>query len=105
MINTLKLKGRIAEKGKTIQKLAPIAGCSAYTLGRKIANEAPMTKEEAMILCEELQICNNEFADFFLQNELQNTTNERRVKENEKFVNFINKKRCPRINWLVPKKS
>lgn len=65
MINTLKLKGRIAEKGKTIQKLAPIAGCSAYTLGRKIANEAPMTIEEAMILCEELQICNNEFADFF----------------------------------------
>ncbi len=74
MVNTLKFKGRMAEKEKTIQKLAPIVGCSAYTLGRKIANEAPMTIEEAMILSEELEIYNEEFADFFLQNELQNTT-------------------------------
>lgn len=67
MVNTLKIKGRIAEKGKTIQKIAPNVGCSAYTLGRKLSNEAPITIEEAIILCEELEIRNEEFADFFLR--------------------------------------
>lgn len=71
MVNTSKLKGRIVEKGKTIQVIAPKIPCSPYILGRKIANESPMSLEEASILCDELDIEENEFAEFFLQEKLQ----------------------------------
>lgn len=67
MVNTQKIKGRIVEKGKTIQAIAPKIPCSPYTLGQKIANESPMNLEEASILSEELDIKENEFAEFFLQ--------------------------------------
>lgn len=75
MINTAKVKGRIVEKGKTIQAIAPKIPCSPYTLGQKISNETPMNLEEAMILSEELEITKEEFAEFFLNEKLQNTTN------------------------------
>ncbi len=74
MVNTAKIKGRIVEKGKTIQSIAPKIPCSPYILGRKIANENPMNIDEVMILCDELDIKDNEFAEFFLQKKLQNTT-------------------------------
>lgn len=74
MINTAKVKGRIVEKGKTIQSIAPRIPCSPYTLGQKISNETPMNLEEAMILSEELDIKKEEFAEFFLNEKLQNTT-------------------------------
>ena len=74
MINTSKVKGRIVEKGKTIQAIAPKIPCSPYILVRKIANESPMSLEEAIILSEELDISKEEFAEFFLQQKLQNTT-------------------------------
>lgn len=74
MINTAKVKGRIVEKGKTIQSIAPKIPCSPYTLGQKISNETPMNLEEAMILSEELEITKEEFLDFFLNKKLQNTT-------------------------------
>lgn len=74
MINTAKIKGRIVEKGLTIQAIAPKIPCSAYTLGQKIGNESPMNLEEAMVLVEELNITKEEFADFFLIKKLQNTT-------------------------------
>jgi hypothetical protein len=67
MINTAKVKGRIVEKGLTIQAIAPKAGCSAYTMGRKIANEAPINLDEVIILANELEISEKEFAEFFLQ--------------------------------------
>lgn len=67
MVNTQKIKGRIVEKGKTIQSIAPKIPCSPYTLGQKIANESPMSLEEASVLSEELDIEENEFAEFFLQ--------------------------------------
>lgn len=75
MINTSKVRGRIVEKGKTIQAIAHKIPCSPYILGRKIANESPMNLEEAIILSDELDITKEEFADFFLQRKLQNTTN------------------------------
>lgn len=75
MINTAKLKGRIVEKGKTIQMIAPKIPCSPYTLGQKIANETPINLQEVMVLCDELDIMDNEFAEFFLKRKLQNTTN------------------------------
>lgn len=74
MVNTAKLKGRIVEKGKTIQSIAPKIPCSPYTLGQKISNETPINLEEVIVLCNELDINQDEFADFFLQNKLQNTT-------------------------------
>ena len=74
MINTSKVKGRMIEKGKTMQSIAPKIPCSPYTLGRKIANKAPMNLEETIILCNELDITEEEFAEFFLQQKLQNTT-------------------------------
>ena len=74
MINTAKIKGRIVEKGLTIQAIAPKIPCSAYTLGQKIGNESPMNLEEAMVLVEELNITKEEFAEFFLIKKLQNTT-------------------------------
>lgn len=76
MVNTAKIRGRIVEKGKTIQLIAPKIPCSPYTLGQKIANESPMNLEEASVLCEELDIKEEEFADFFLQDKLQKCNNE-----------------------------
>lgn len=66
MVNTAKIKGRIVEKGKTIQSIAPKIPCTAYTLGRKIANEAPINLDEVIALCEELDINKDEFVEFFL---------------------------------------
>lgn len=66
VINSSKIRGRIVEKGKTIQEIAPKVPCSAYTLGQKIANEAPMNLSEVEVLINELDIKENEFAEFFL---------------------------------------
>lgn len=71
MINTAKVRGRIVEKGKTIQSIAPKIPCSPYILGRKIANESPMSLEEAARLSDELEIEDEEFTEFFLQRKLQ----------------------------------
>lgn len=67
VINSSKIKGRIVEKGKTIQEIAPKIPCSAYTLGQKIANEAPINLSEVEVLMNELDITQNEFAEFFLR--------------------------------------
>lgn len=75
MVNTQKIKGRIVEKGKTIQSIAPKIPCSPYTLGQKIANVTPINLDEVMVLCDELEITKQEFSEFFLKRELQNTTN------------------------------
>lgn len=77
MINTKKIKGRIVEKGKTIQEIAPKIPCSAYTLGKKIANETPIKLDEVIVLCNELDIKAEEFSEFFLQEKLQNTTKQK----------------------------
>lgn len=65
MINTAKLRGRIVEKGRTIQSLAPKIPCSPYILGKKIANESPMQIEEALNLANELEIPDNEIVEYF----------------------------------------
>ena len=68
MINTAKMRGRIIEKGKTIQTLAPKIPCTPYTLGRKISNETPMQIEEATILANELEIRDDEIVEYFFYN-------------------------------------
>lgn len=76
MINTAKLRGRIVEKGKTIQTLAPKIPCTPYILGRKIANESPMQIEEATNLANELEIPDSEITEyFFYQRSCKNATN------------------------------
>ena len=66
MINSAKIKGRIAEKGLTNQEIAPQIPCSAHTFGKKINNGTPMTLEEAIILSNILCITKEEFPEFFL---------------------------------------
>lgn len=77
MVNTQKIKGRIVEKGKTIQSIALKIPCSGYTLGQKIANETPINLDEVMVLCDELDITAEEFPEFFLQRKLQKATKEK----------------------------
>lgn len=67
MIDTFRLKLRIMEKKKTIQKLAPKVHLSAYTLGQQISNKKPMNIETAYILCDELDIADKDFSAFFMQ--------------------------------------
>ena len=67
MLDSLRIKGRIVEKGKTIGSIAPKIPCSAYTLGKKIANEKPINLNEVKVLCEELDIKPEEFFEFFLK--------------------------------------
>lgn len=67
MINTKKMQGRIKEKGFTNITLAPLIGCSAYTLGQKILNKAPITIDETEKFCKHLDITVPEFPEFFLQ--------------------------------------
>lgn len=74
MVNTKKLKGRMVEKEKTIQYLAPLVGYTPYTLGQQILNKKPMSLETANVLCEELDINDKEFAEFFLLDKLQYAT-------------------------------
>lgn len=68
MVNTAKIKGRIVEKGKTIQSIAPKIPCTPYTLGQKISNETPMHIEEAETLINELEIPINEIVEYFFCN-------------------------------------
>lgn len=76
MINSAKLRGRIVEKGRTIQSLAPKIPCSPYTLGQKIANETPMQIEEASVLIKELEIPNEEILEYFFYSQsCKNATN------------------------------
>lgn len=74
MINTLKIKGRMAEKGLTNQKTSQRMNMCAYTFRRKIKNEVPMTLEEAENLAIILDITIEEFPESFLIKTLQNAT-------------------------------
>ena len=76
MINTAKIKGRIAEKGLTIQKIAPSIPCTAYTLGQQINNKKPMYISTANKLCSILDIVDGEFVDFFCFKSCNNATKE-----------------------------
>ena len=71
MINTAKIKGRMAEKEETTQKLAPKIPCTPYTLGQQISNKKPMTITTAEKLAELLSITDEEFVEFY-KNPLKN---------------------------------
>ncbi len=68
MINSNKIKGRIVEKGLTIQIIAPQMQITPYTLGKKISNESPMTLDEALKLALILDITPEEIIEYFFYN-------------------------------------
>lgn len=65
MVNALKIKGRIVEKGLTIQKIAKEMNLSGYQLGKKISGGTIMTLDEADKLQEILSIPDCDFMDYF----------------------------------------
>ena len=65
MVNTNKIKARIVEKGKTIEKLAADMDITPYTLGRKIRGQSQMTLKEADQLQQLLDISDDEFCLYF----------------------------------------
>lgn len=65
MINAAKIRGRIVEKGTTLQSLSRELDISAYTLGRKISGKSKMTLEEAEKLQRLLAIPDGEFEKYF----------------------------------------
>ena len=67
MVDTLKLKGKIVERGTSIKELAKEFGISAYQFGRKINNLAEMSLREAEFLQQKLNIPDKEFGLFYLQ--------------------------------------
>lgn len=92
MINTAKLKGRIAEKEKTIQIIAPEIPCSPYTLGQQILNKVSMNLDTAEKLCEILDITEDEFAEFFFTQKVaitqQKEGNMKNLKNAERHTKF-----------------
>jgi transcriptional regulator with XRE-family HTH domain len=66
MVNTLKLRGRIRERGLTQKDVAIMLGVSETTVGAKINNRSPITLDEAERISEVLGISDDEFVAFFL---------------------------------------
>lgn len=66
MVNTLKLRGRIREKGLTQKDVAEMLNVSETTVGAKINNKRPITLDEADKISEILGISDGEFVSFFL---------------------------------------
>ena len=65
MVNTAKLKGRIAEKKTTIQELSKIVGLTPYTLGKQISNKSKMSIDTATRLGIELSIPESDMSEYF----------------------------------------
>lgn len=68
MINTNKIKGRMAELGITQKVLAKALKISPSTVSQKINNVRPMDLSEAEIMTEILKIQSDEFAEYFFCN-------------------------------------
>lgn len=68
MINTNKIKGRMAELGITQKDLAKALKISPPTVSQKINNVRPMDLSEAEIMTEILKIQSDEFAEYFFCN-------------------------------------
>lgn len=65
MINTAKIRGKIAEKGTTLLSLSKELNLSPYTLGRKISGKSKMTLDEAENLQRLLDIPDGKFEEYF----------------------------------------
>lgn len=65
MTNTLKLKAKILENGKTIQSLAEELEMSVNTLSFKVNNKREFTIKEVDAIKEALHLSNQEIMDIF----------------------------------------
>lgn len=81
MINTSKIKGRLAEMGLTQKDVAKALGIAQPTVNQKINNIRPMDLEEAEKLSVLLGIKPEDFQVFFFTQELHSATKEKQDKE------------------------
>ena len=65
MVNTRKIKGRMAEKDMTQKDIAKILGIKPSTASQKINNVRPISLNEAEKLCEALEIEASDFGVYF----------------------------------------
>lgn len=65
MINTNKIKGRMAELELTQKDVAKMLNIAQATANQKINNVRPLTLVEAEKLCEILEISQSEFNIYF----------------------------------------
>ena len=65
MINTRKIKGRMAEMGLSQRDVAEAIGVAQSTLNQKINKIRPMDLEEAEKICEKLKIPFSKFDEYF----------------------------------------
>lgn len=66
MINSRKIKKRMADYSITQKQLAKELGIATPTINQKINNVRPMDLDEAEKIAEVLKISNQEFKEFFL---------------------------------------
>ena len=66
MVNVNKLKGKIVERGLTVEKLAETVGVEKGTIYRKISNDGlSFTIGEANLICRALQLDGQEATAIF----------------------------------------
>jgi transcriptional regulator with XRE-family HTH domain len=70
MINTLKVKARMVEYGKTQKDIGQELGIAAATVSQKLNNVRPMDLDEAEKLCEILQIDAGQFGEYFFAHQV-----------------------------------
>ena len=68
MINTNKIKGRMAEFGITQKVMAKLKGLAAPTISQKLNNIRPMSLSEAEQIAKILNIAETEFGVYFFWN-------------------------------------
>lgn len=70
MINTRKIKGRMAELNIKQKDLAKATSLSPSTVCQKINGDRPVTLDEAEIFAEILNINDREYGEFFFAKEI-----------------------------------
>lgn len=65
MINTNKIKARMAELGMTQKDLAAYLGIAVATVSQKLNNIRPMTLNEALKIADLLRIEDSKFREYF----------------------------------------
>ena len=65
MTNTLKLKGRIVEKGYTLSTIAKEVGISYQSMSYKVNNKREFNQTEISALCSILDIMDDQRSAYF----------------------------------------
>lgn len=70
MINTRRIKGRMAEMNLTQKDLAKATGLSPSTISQKIRGDRPVTLDEAQSFASVLKIEDQQFGEYFFAKEI-----------------------------------